>query len=1179
MKRLPTFFTIWIVPFLLIGQSSPREAAEKFLSSKTGITDLNLAGSSQGSVWIFESTVKPSFVVIKDEPGYPVIAYSTENSFLHNGAIPEPAQILLKQLENHPTKQYLPKPGLKTGNEGMCHLIRTQWSQDDFFNFFCPRDPEGPDGRTLVGCVAVAVGQIVRYYGKNNVFNFTAEHESSKYGTLTSQIGGYNWGLMEDQPLDIDREASRFLYGMGIVTMMDYGPDFSLTSNFNAYDGLKQLKYFSANRILTGEMGMEATMQLVIENLRVSQPVYVSGSGHAFVCDGYDESGLFHFNLGWGGYSDGYYPFDLLGLINIDNCITGLFPYSKLKPASELRLENSGGVEQIVWKTPENQEEMPYQYRVYTDDDYYLETPVPYIRTNQLPAGIHFVKVSCLYRQGESRWIGPVEVFVRGSSMAVPDACLRNAILGEIQKFALEPENTQIQSGDATRITKLTVRGNCKSLQGIESLQCLQDLVIELNQPEELDLTPLVELKRLKKLELRRVIPTSMGGISSLKGLVTLILDEVPADQILPLTNLTGLIDLEILNMEIHGSASISRMSDLRTLVLRNTGIDHLSFTSDLSNLESLIAPDNRISRTGWTKDMDHISVLDLSQNELSDCGFLNYTPNIEFLKADSNRIRNLAISKPLIRLKSLNLSNNLINNIKIDQVLPAVVSMDISSNQVRSTLGLAGYVPALKKLNLHNNLINKWSGSFPNLVDLNLSDNKLCFPDLISSNNALVHINLSGNGISDVKELDQTDFLKRTAFIDLTRNPLSSESFDLHIPHMKSLADTLLTTEGPQPLSPCYLKQDSTVYLSSQRAGINWLCGQLPENSWFDVYAGQEPAEMKRVVTGIAGSNAEFDINPGQRYYWSVITITPDTSFISGYGSFTTFAPVMLPYYEDFEAYQSFGYMTEECPRWISGPLSANAGSDGRIERYKKYEGKQCLKVDNSSDIILPLESIALKDLQVQQYLYIDEGRSACIMLGGVASTNLVAYFRSDGKVSIFFDELNQGSFDYPKGRWFQFQIRILPDKKNICIKVDNKNVLTLIKTFKPGDLSVRELRYNWLNSPDAPDAGYPVFYVDKLEIRCLSTSTESTEIPLVTEMKIYPNPAADRVTVEHPSAGDQCKLAVFDGTGRMAGYQVIEPGSVRSEFRVSQYQPAIYYLRMEGFGNPMVARLAVTR
>ena len=49
-------------------------------------------------------------------------------------------------------------------------------------------------------------------------------------------------------------------------------------------------------------------------------PVYYSGSdvdgngGHAFVCDGYDENDLFHFNWGWSGSGDGFFAIDELNV-------------------------------------------------------------------------------------------------------------------------------------------------------------------------------------------------------------------------------------------------------------------------------------------------------------------------------------------------------------------------------------------------------------------------------------------------------------------------------------------------------------------------------------------------------------------------------------------------------------------------------------------------------------------------------------------------------------------------------------------------------------------------------------------------------------------------------------------------------------------------------------------------
>lgn len=56
--------------------------------------------------------------------------------------------------------------------------------------------------------------------------------------------------------------------------------------------------------------------QMLYDAMKQYGPVlyggYTVSSGHAFVCDGYDGEGLFHFNWGWDGKADGYFAIDLL---------------------------------------------------------------------------------------------------------------------------------------------------------------------------------------------------------------------------------------------------------------------------------------------------------------------------------------------------------------------------------------------------------------------------------------------------------------------------------------------------------------------------------------------------------------------------------------------------------------------------------------------------------------------------------------------------------------------------------------------------------------------------------------------------------------------------------------------------------------------------------------------------
>ncbi|HBB91548.1 MAG TPA: hypothetical protein DC042_07465 [Bacteroidales bacterium] len=1179
MKPILTGLLVLFIQSQAFTQSSPKESAEMFIRSRLADTDLLFTQTHrQGNVWIFENPGFPAFVMVKDEPGFPVIGYSTENTFTRNGNIGAPAEIFLEALMNNPASKLLAASGFKTGIPGMNHLLKTQWGQDDFFNFYCPKDLEGPGGRVMAGCVALAVGQIVRYYDKYNSFNFSSELETGPYGRITSGIGSYAWSVMENKPLVTDKEASRFLLGMGIITMMNYGPDFSTTSNYNAYDAFKKLKYFTADRIVASDTDLSTCRRLVLENLSRYQPVYVSGSGHAFVCDGFDAEGFFHFNLGWSGYADGYYPFDMLGMFQIDNYITGLAPYSNLEPPSNLRIENETGEAQIVWDSGGNQEDHPRAWRIYIDEKFYMETSGKQIGIKDMPAGQHLIQVSAVHDQGESRWIGPIGVYIAGQPVHIPDPSLRRAIQTQLSEFTPEITEESLQTGSMLPITRLEVIENCVSLEGLENCSNLQSLTILCDKPQILDLTPVYSLKRLKELKLTNVIPSNYEGFSTLTGLVNLCINGCQADSILKWENLAGLIELRIRNCPVLLTDPIGSMPELRILTMDGTGIDNLQFTNNLTNLEILEAINNSISQTGWTGEFPSMVSLNLRNNRLEDNGFLRFTPNLAELDAASNQFSVFLVDRNLARLKQIRIDNNRITRITASQPLPSLQTLIAGHNLVRSLDGLSGMMPAIENLDLRDNQIKWWKGSWENLKSLDLSDNSLVYVDNLSANPNLVHLNLADNSISDIKTLTNEAFVKKSEYINLINNPLSQESFQEYIPAMVNKTDTLLIPESPQLLSPCYLDPSEPVTISGPELTLSWSGADLPENSWFDVYMGAGPMEQKRIVTGLITNQATIETSGGKRMFWSVMTITPDSSFLSGYGTFNTFTPVTLPYFEDFESYESFGVLTSLSPSWISGSLSRNPGSDGRIERYRRFEGRQSVKIDNSCDLILPLEHNGCKDLEIRQYVLIEENRSGCIRINGIAGSDLIAYFKTNGKVDLYYNDIRQGEFDYPKNGWFSFQIRILPIKKYISIRLDGKYILNINWRFPAGSPLARELRYTWQESPLATSPGYPVFYVDNLEVSSISTSIEAIEHQEF-DISILPNPASDNIRITHLNLPVNVFVTLIDGNGRVVSRTSADMASDFTVLDIRNQTPGIYFIRITGQGFSATKKLLVSR
>ncbi len=129
----------------------------------------------------------------------------------------------------------------------------------------------------------------------------------------------YDWANMREDYNGTYTEAeanavATLCYHVGVACKMDY--DYLNGSGATAKETAKAFtRYFNYDQNLEYidrthyiEADWEALLRKEID---AGRPVLQFGEGpsggHAFVCDGYDEEGLFHYNWGWGGMSDGYF--------------------------------------------------------------------------------------------------------------------------------------------------------------------------------------------------------------------------------------------------------------------------------------------------------------------------------------------------------------------------------------------------------------------------------------------------------------------------------------------------------------------------------------------------------------------------------------------------------------------------------------------------------------------------------------------------------------------------------------------------------------------------------------------------------------------------------------------------------------------------------------------------------
>ena len=211
-------------------------------------------------------------------------------------------------------------------------LMTTTWNQGYPYYLQCPYSV-ADSAYSVTGCVATATAQVMKYWNHPAVGRGSHSYAPQGFTAQTAifDTTHYDWDHMPDAPgwwsTDRERNAvAQLMHHVGIAVEMAYSPHSSGAFVANYGDGSKPssenaLKtYFRYNQGLFSVAKVDCSDflwdSLITEEINASRPVLISGSdndgGHAFVIDGYDSTGFFHVNWGWGGYCDGYYTLDSL---------------------------------------------------------------------------------------------------------------------------------------------------------------------------------------------------------------------------------------------------------------------------------------------------------------------------------------------------------------------------------------------------------------------------------------------------------------------------------------------------------------------------------------------------------------------------------------------------------------------------------------------------------------------------------------------------------------------------------------------------------------------------------------------------------------------------------------------------------------------------------------------------
>lgn len=300
-----------------------RILAVEFMNSRAGSTrhvaptPVYTADSSGSPLYyVFNSTDGNAFVIVSaDDTATPVLGYSFENGYPSSN-VPDAMQWMMAGLERElkVSSSLQQSQSLNTrrtlarnaGSQSTAKLLSTpSWSQEAPFNNLIP-------GRPLVGCVGTAMATIMKYH------NWPLSGNGS-FGGVDFNTA-YAW---DDMRNDNYRSGYTQTEGEAVATLMwhasksidtQYGMSGSSAYEVRVPGALAT--YFGYDPGVSYKKRSEVSTQqewdnMVKAEIDAGRPVLYCGqdvtAGHAFVCDGY-EGDYLHFNWGWGGAANGYFP-------------------------------------------------------------------------------------------------------------------------------------------------------------------------------------------------------------------------------------------------------------------------------------------------------------------------------------------------------------------------------------------------------------------------------------------------------------------------------------------------------------------------------------------------------------------------------------------------------------------------------------------------------------------------------------------------------------------------------------------------------------------------------------------------------------------------------------------------------------------------------------------------------
>lgn len=301
------------------------------------------SGTMEGSAdyFVFNFPGEKGFVIVAgDDRVRPLLGYSDKGSF-DPDKLPENLRGMLAYYQDQITwandkgieatpdiaaewSRLMSGTALRAAGEPV--LLRTaNWSQGEPYN---RQTPIIKGEHAVTGCVATAMGIVMRYHEYPiravNPPEWNYYSVDGRYQGFQLTYDDYDWANMLDTYTstsynDTQADAvAELLYHCGANVGMKYTLEESGTPTVFVARALSDVFGYSHSirYLQKDDYRWEEWKEMLKSELDAGYPVIYDGqsnsSGHAFVCDGYNNEELYHINWGWGGLYNGNFVLSLL---------------------------------------------------------------------------------------------------------------------------------------------------------------------------------------------------------------------------------------------------------------------------------------------------------------------------------------------------------------------------------------------------------------------------------------------------------------------------------------------------------------------------------------------------------------------------------------------------------------------------------------------------------------------------------------------------------------------------------------------------------------------------------------------------------------------------------------------------------------------------------------------------